>query len=180
MTRSEQLPHFTYFPDPVGHGCVIVQSGICACCATERSHRYVGPRYGVTDEAFVCPWCIADGRAYAKWKMILNDVHGLPATVPRDIMDVILYRTPGYESWQGNRWLFSANDAMLFVGEVTGKQIIAEGVQGKITACFDALAEWQYPREIEALEEIIPGGQPAIYLFQDRATGAYAAYADMT
>ncbi len=173
-------PLFTYFPDPVRNGCIVAQPGLCACCGTKRSHRYVGPRYSVTDAEYVCPFCIADGRAFAKWNMVFNDIHGLPTTVPRKVQDIILHRTPGFQAWQSNRWLFSADDAMIFVGEVTGKAIIAEGELGKITACFEALAEWQLPREAAMLEEVVPGGQPAIYLFQDRATGAFAAYADMT
>lgn len=180
MAGLEKLPQFTYFPDPIGNGCIVADPNVCACCMTEHSHRYVGPRYSVTDVEHICPWCIADGRAAQKWDMSFNDIHGLPATVPDEIRDVILHRTPGFQTWQSNKWLFSADDALVFVGEVTGTMIVRNGDPGQRDACFDAMAKWQIPRSIEMLEEVVPGGQPSIYLFRDRATGTFVAYADMT
>ena len=143
---------------------------------------YVGPVYAHDEIEEVCPWCIADGSAARKWSAQFNDVIRLPDGVPRSVVQEILERTPGFETWQGNQWLFSENDAMIFVGEVIGKDLLNEGSEEKIEASLDALREWNFePDEAtDLLKHVVRGGQPAIYLFQDRQSGEFAAYADMT
>lgn len=128
----------------------------------------------------MCPWCIADGGAAAKWDASFNDIHGVSRLkVPRDVVDIIYRRTPGFSNWQSNMWMFAETDAMVFLGEVNGSNILNEGSAEKIEACLAALAKWQSLRDIEVLKTIMPGGEPAIYLFQDRQTGSFSAYADM-
>jgi uncharacterized protein CbrC (UPF0167 family) len=140
---------------------------------------YVGPIYAVETVEEVCPWCIADGSAAAKWDASFNDLYDAPETVPKHVIDTISSRTPGYQTWQGNGWIFCKEDAHLFVGEVSGTELLAEKNDGKIGACRKALAEWGIGEGFD-LAEIAVGGQPAIYLFQDRKTRGYQAYADMT
>lgn len=140
---------------------------------------YVGPIYSIEDVDEVCPWCIADGKAASKWSASFNDIDNVPDGVPKHVVEIIDGRTPGYEAWQQNRWLFSDRDALVFVGEVVGKDLLNEDDQAKINACRRALSEWSFPPDFN-LSSLVIGGQPAIYLFQDKASGAYEAYADMT
>lgn len=141
---------------------------------------YVGPIYCAANVDEVCPWCIADGRAAMKWDASFNDIHGVHNTnVSREIVDIIYRRTPGFSTWQTNMWMFAETDAMVFLGEVNGKNLLNEGNTEKVEACLAALAKWQSLRAVEALMTIMPGGEPAIYLFQDRQTGSFSAYADM-
>ena len=140
---------------------------------------YVGPIYSEDDVEEVYPWCIDNGKAASKWSACFNDVYNVPDGVPKHVIDIIGRKTPGYESWQGNRWLFSEHDALVFVAEVHGKKLLSEGDEAKINACRSALSELNFPSDFD-LSEVVIGGQPAIYLFHDRATGAYEAYADMT
>ena len=179
MTLPTRLPTFEYFPDPEENGCISAEQTTCPCCGELRSHMYRGPIYATEDIDQVCPWCIADGRAAAKWDASFNDVNGAPDTVPESVIAQIAGRTPGYVTWQGNHWMFSANDALVFVGEVSGNELVAEADRRKMAACRAALAEWHVGAEFD-LADLEVGGQPAVYLFQDRKTGDYAAFADMT
>ncbi len=171
MTSPEsELPVFRYFPDPVGNGCIVREDSTCPCCAAPRHYIYRGPIYcrgGGIEE--VCPWCIADGSAAKKWSaMIFNDlVPDLPATVPNDVVREITERTPGFETWQGNIWLFSRDDAMLFLNEVAGRQLLAEGNAAKIEACLSALGVEDgdlTPQRLEALESVeVVGNRRSIF-----------------
>ncbi|WP_281932193.1 CbrC family protein [Roseibium album] len=174
-----KLPIFEYFPDPIGNGCIVEKKSRCACCEQGRAFMYVGPIYCVDDVSEVCPWCISDGSAAAKWSASFNDIYDVPKGVPQDVVETIDSRTPGYSTWQGNTWLFSATDALVFVGEVIGSAITQENEMEKIAACRTALVDWSFPSDFD-LSNVVIGGQPAIYLFQDKATMEYKAYADMT
>ena len=177
---TQQLPSFTYFQDPVGNGCIVQKQDTCPCCSEQRSHMYVGPIYTTADVEMACPWCIADGTAAAKWSARFNDVDNAPPGVSKQTVLEIETRTPGYSSWQGNIWLFSQTDAMVFLGEVHGGELLQEGNAEKVEACLKALRDWNLDWPAEDLKRVLPGDQPAIYLFQDRTTAAFDAYADMT
>jgi hypothetical protein len=140
---------------------------------------YVGPIYSaeVDDGTEVCAWCIADGSAAAKWSAEFNDVFNRPQGVPSQVVETIKTRTPGYETWQGNRWLFSETDALIFIGEVVGADLLEEGNQAKIDACNAALSNLNLPKDF-SVSEVVKAGEPALYLFQDRATLAFRAYGD--
>lgn len=176
---TDKLPQFEYFPDPLRNGCIVKKQSTCPCCEQARSFMYVGPIYSKHEVAKVCPWCIANGKASSKWSAIFNDMHNVPVGVPQQVLGIICNRTPGYETWQGNQWLFSSSDALVFVGEVKGTTLLNEGNEAKINACRVALSNWNFPPDFD-LSQVVIGGQPAIYLFRDKATGAYEAYADMT
>jgi len=140
---------------------------------------YVGPIYSHHDIQEVCPWCIDDGKAASKWSAIFNDTYNVPNGVPKHVVETIGSNTPGFETWQGNRWLFSENDALVFVGEVKGVALLKEANEAKINACRSALSEWNFPTDFD-WSQVVVGGQPAIYLFQEKVNGAYQAYADMS
>lgn len=176
---ADVLPDFEYFPDPLRNGSIVEKQGSCLCCNQTRAFMYVGPIYSTDDIEEVCPWCIADGKAASKWSASFNGVHHASNEVPLDVVETIDQRTPGFETWQGNAWLFSANDALIFVGEVVGKELLNENNLAKIKACRSALSEWNLPQDFE-LSDVVIGGQPAIYLFQDKFSGTYKAYADRT
>ena len=110
----------------------------------------------------MCPWCISNGEAAIKWSATFNDVYAAPKAVPQRIVEIIEGRTPGYETWQGNRWLFSDTDALVFIGEVNSAQILAEQNSEKIKACLDALRDRKLEWTAVKLERIAIGGQPAM------------------
>lgn len=176
---TEELPKFSYFPDPLGNGCIVPLETKCKCCGQHRQYMYTGPIFCEEEKEEVCPWCIANGLAANKWPAFFNSIHNVPSGVPKTVLDIISYQTPGYENWQDHSWLFSATDALVFVGEVIGANLISEVNNHKIEACMNALSELKFDRMIDNLKHVEIGGSPAIYLFQDKDTGAYRAYADM-
>ncbi len=141
---------------------------------------YVGPIYVVEDIIEVCPWCVADGSAAAKWDASFNVIQGVPGSVPDSVVLEIKARTPGFETWEENHWLYAGSDAMVFLGEVMGREVLDEDDTSKVEACLKALQElnWTPEESRKVLRAVTIAGQPAIYLFQDRHTGDYAAYAE--
>lgn len=65
------------------------------------------------DVSEVCSWCIADESAAAKWSAVFNDLYDVDDDIPEHVIETIEQRTPGYETWQGNRWLFSESIALV-------------------------------------------------------------------
>ena len=128
---------------------------------------YVGPIYCVDDVSEVCPWCIADGSAAAKWSASFNDLYDIPKGVPQHVVRTIDSRTPGYSTWQGNRWLFSEDDALVFVGEVIGSAIVRKNETEKISACRNALVDWNFPSDFD-LSKVVIGASLRFICFKTK------------
>jgi uncharacterized protein len=62
------LPIFPYHRDPIASGSVIESELSCECCAKARGVIYSGNIYTSKKVLTLCPWCIADGSAAAKYK----------------------------------------------------------------------------------------------------------------
>jgi uncharacterized protein len=60
------IPTFRYHPDPL---VSVFQpfEGPCPCCGRPRTIGYIGPFYAEVEVDGICPDCIADGKAAAKW-----------------------------------------------------------------------------------------------------------------
>ncbi len=97
-----ELPKFKYHPDPAGTGSVEQDdSAVCSACGQSRGYIYFDEFDG---DVRVCPWCIADGSANRKFDLEFNDAGTMDDAPPR-VMDEIAQRTPGFASWQQERWL---------------------------------------------------------------------------
>lgn len=116
-----QLPRFNYFRSPLSTGVVQDSKAICRCCGQGRGLIYTGPIYA--EEMLrdcICPWCIADGSAYAKLGAEFNDSAGIGACgdcddVPMEVVEEITQRTPGIATIQGMQWWTHCNDAAVFI-----------------------------------------------------------------
>jgi len=65
---ARPLPVFRYHPDPVATGAIVRSDVACACCGEATGFAYDGPWYATHDpDGVICPWCIADGRAAARF-----------------------------------------------------------------------------------------------------------------
>lgn len=122
---SEPLPSFRYHPDPVATGAVKKSESACICCGRQRGGIYVGPVYSVNElNESLCPWCIADGSAAAKFGASFSDSHPLlQAGVSDAIAEEVNLRTPGFESWQQEHWLSHCNDACEFHGDASVEDV---------------------------------------------------------
>lgn len=98
----EPLPVFPLFRDPVGQGVIVRGEDACLACGRARGWVYTGTMYGPGDNfRKVCPWCIADGTAAAKFGCSFNDPTiypmgpGTPQLSEED-RRLVEDRTPGY------------------------------------------------------------------------------------
>ena len=118
------LPVFKYHRDPVLSGSVQESKKKCKCCRQARGYIYSGPVYAEKDlDEAICPWCIADGSAHAKFDATFVDEENFPDDLPAAAAEEISSRTPGFSAWQSERWLACCGDAMTFVEPVGIKEI---------------------------------------------------------
>lgn len=113
------LPRFPYHPDPIATGAIKASEAACACCGRARGYVYNGGPYSIRDDLDdrICPWCIADGSAART--LDATFVQSTEESLPRGVETRLFERTPGYESWQGERWLVHHGDACEFHGDAT-------------------------------------------------------------
>ena len=114
--NSEALPQFRYHPDPVGSGSVTTSTSICACCGKARGFIYEGPAYSEDDiDDALCPWCIADGSAFVKYEVTFVDSEAFDDDASEDAMSTISERTPGFNTWQSEKWPSCCGEPAAFV-----------------------------------------------------------------
>jgi uncharacterized protein len=114
------LPFFRYHPDPLASGAIEPSELACECCGQSRGFVYRGSIYSRHRLETICPWCIADGAAHAKFDAGFSDEVGLSiANIAPHIIDEIVHRTPGYLCWQDEVWLTHCNDACEFRGNAS-------------------------------------------------------------
>jgi uncharacterized protein CbrC (UPF0167 family) len=137
------LPAFTYFTPAALKAVIETSDDICDSCGQRRGYLYTGPFYAV-EEAALCPHCIADGSAAAKFDGSFNDIvvtfgdqviDTEAAKAPASVIDELLHRTPGYFSWQGNRWAFHCGEGGIFQGRASDDAI--SGASEEAKAHFD-------------------------------------------
>src|SRR5262245_12244012 len=98
--RFSDVPTFKYHPSPLSSGALKDSDDMCECCGLARGYMYEGPVYCTAEVERVCPWCIADGSAHAKWDAQFTDAefrdsHGGHVDLPRAVWEEVLHRTPG-------------------------------------------------------------------------------------
>jgi len=115
-------------------GSVVVSDVKCVCCGNARGYIYTGPVYAKTDglDDALCPWCIADGQAHRMYDATFTDGEGIDGEVSQSAMAEVTRRTPGFNTWQQERWMVCCADAMAFVepfgaAEANGKHIRRQG-----------------------------------------------------
>lgn len=114
------LPHFRYHPEPLASGSIEASAATCQCCGKARGYVYTGSPYSRHElpPGSLCPWCIADGSAAARYEASFSDDYPLlDAGVAANIVTEVCERTPGYASWQQERWLVCCEDACAFRGD---------------------------------------------------------------
>jgi hypothetical protein len=180
----EPLPTFKYHPDPVATGVVEASESPCLGCNRIRGHIYTGP---VDSEKFhhlsgsLCPWCIADGTAAARFGAVFNDA-GTMEEVSPEVRWEIESRTPGFIGWQQEQWLACCGDAAAFLG-LAGAKELRDQFPEAIRAVKEHLEE-DYELEGADLEEFFHAlkkdDQPTAYVFRCLHCRKYLAYVDQT
>ena len=112
-----ELPGFRYHPYPLATGSVVESDATCAACGKTRGYVYTGPVYMQDEPEALCPWCIADGTAAETFGAEFTDFGvGVPDDVPREVLEELAFRTPGFSGWQQERWLYHCGDGAAFLG----------------------------------------------------------------
>lgn len=175
---SETLPFFKYHPNPIETGNVKSSDEICACCENARGFIYTASVYSTHDlDESICPWCIADGSAAEKFDATFND-SGLGSNISNKIIEEISKRTPGYESWQSDIWLYHCEDGCEFHGDLSKQEAKNLEVEAIKKFCIENDLNEEDGREIIQYYE--KGGNPAIYKFVCRHCGEIKFYTDCT
>jgi uncharacterized protein len=67
------LPRFPYHRDPVASGSVRTCDAACECCGESRGILYAGVVYSREQAGSICPWCVFDGSAAARFRASFFD-----------------------------------------------------------------------------------------------------------
>jgi uncharacterized protein len=162
----EPLPQFRYHPNPIQTGVLSESGNVCRACGRARGVIYTGPVYAEVElHDAVCPWCIADGSAAAKFNATFCDDYSLVQQgAPVAIIQEVTCRTPGYISWQSEYWPAHCNDACECHGDLQKKGLAEVDGEAKAWLCkelqIETDNEWR-----DLIHTYEPAGQPAIYLF---------------
>ncbi|MFG1906915.1 CbrC family protein [Kribbella sp. NPDC048928] len=175
-----QLPTFRYHPDPLATGMVKPSEEECLNCGQSRGYLYTGPVYAVeeiVDE--LCPWCIADGSAADRFDATFTDTLGEPDGVPQPVVQEVLTRTPGFDGWQQERWLFHCGDGAAFLGRV-GYEVLRE-LPEAVEMLLEENRQFWSPEQCEYyVRHLDADGEATGYLFRCLQCGTHLAYSDMS
>jgi len=156
--KSLLLLKFKYHPNPLKTEAFKDDMAvICDCCGKETSIYYQG-MYSAKNVDYLCPSCIASGKAAEKFGGVFIQDADTYKTVDDPNKTHQLFKcTPGYESWQGENWLACCNDYCAFLGDVGTMELDDMGIADEV---FNELAY------SDIRKYLTKAGSCAGYLFQ--------------
>jgi hypothetical protein len=180
---SLTLPRFRYHPDPVDTGSIERSGAVCRSCGLARGYIYTGPTSGAENlTRAVCPWCIADGSAAARFSVRFVDPAGIGdygrwPRVPVEVVVEISTRTPAFNGWQQERWWTHCGDGAEFIG-IAGRTELETRWPEAIPAIRDDAAvgnDWD-----DYYARMRSDSSPTAYVFRCRHCGRVGGYSDST
>jgi uncharacterized protein CbrC (UPF0167 family) len=185
MTGMEELPAFPLFRDPVGQESFEESDVECEACGRARGWVYTCGMYGPGDlDRSLCPWCIADGSAAAKFGLSFNDATIYPCLegspqLPKDDQRMVETRTPGFTTWQDNGWRMCCGRACVYIGEAQEGDLM-EGGRWAAAApdIVSSVEDWPEDERAELLDSFGVEGSPAAYIFECGQCGALKGFWD--
>lgn len=176
------LPKFVYHPDPLASGSIGASEAACRCCRRKRGYIYLGPVYSERDDLddALCPWCIADGKAHEKFEASFADEASFPEEIPPEVVEVVAYRTPGFNSWQQEQWLACCGDAAAFLEPIGHAEITARypRLEGALVTYIVQELNISGSAAIRFLQSLRRDASPTAYVFQCRHCDAQPVYVD--
>jgi len=175
------LPVFRYHPDPIASGSIVASEAVCVCCNARRGFIYTGPAYSEAElEDALCPWCIADGSAHETFDAYFTDPACFPDAIPREVIDEIAYRTPGFNAWQAEKWLICCGDAAAFLEPIGSAELRARYPQIEGALMMHIVHELGISggAAVRLLHALDRDQGPTAYVFACRHCDAKPAYVD--
>ena len=124
------LPLFKYSPNAYKLDIFVEEEGTCSICDEKRNLKYNGSFYSIEEPDYICPWCIANGKAAEKYDGEFNDYCGIEgssaesaSTIPKELLLEVSTKTPSYFSWQQEEWMSHCNEPCAFIGYADTKTI---------------------------------------------------------
>ena len=183
MGDKATLPTFRYHPDPIDSGSIVPSNATCRSCGKAPGYIYTGPVYALDElDDSICPWCIADGSAAARFDAEFVDGsavggYGNWESVSPEVVEEISRRTPGFSGWQQERWWTHCGDAAEFLG-VAGRSELQERWPGAIEA-IRAEAELPGDDWDDYFAALSVDNGPTAYVFRCRHCGQLGGYSDI-
>ncbi len=100
---------------------------LCQCCGNPTEY-YLNYIYAKEEVSCICPACVASGAAAEKFDGCFVATSEYDKINNETYAEELLYRTPGYESQLGERWLACCGDYCAFIGYVTTKDLDEMGL----------------------------------------------------
>ena len=124
----------------------------------------------------LCPWCIADGSAAAKFNGEFQDCASIDHVSDPEKVKELTERTPGYHGWQQEYWMAHCDDFCAFMGYVGWKEIEEMGLAQEIEETYrQDLCGFEFA---DIRQYMVQGGSMQGYLFRCLHCGKHFLYAD--
>lgn len=179
-----QLPNFKYHADPIATGSIVPSDTTCACCGASRGYVYAGPVYAEEElEECICPWCIADNAAHEKFDAEFVDAAGVGGygewePVSPEVVQEVVFRTPGFNGWQQERWWTHCGDAAIFLAPAGWNELQSYGPEA-VAAIRAEVGVGRYGMDTETyLKTLNRQHGPTAYVFRCSHCGAFGGYSD--
>jgi len=174
MSPERALPSFRLHPDPVATGAIEPDAdAVCECCGEQTGWNHTAPVYRVGESPeFLCPWCIASGRAARELEVSFAAYTVTNEPIPPESLDEISHRTPCFMSWQDPMWMTHCGDAAAFLGWVGWDTLQS------LPDAQQSLLDYGLPAE--ELPHLVKYGWIAALLFRCLTCGTHVAYYDMS
>ncbi|MDR2834638.1 MAG: CbrC family protein [Bacteroidales bacterium] len=177
-----ELPKFKYSPNAYKIGVFENEEGTCSVCGEKRNVKYTSSFYSTEDPEYICPFCIANGKAAEKYEGEFNDYAGIEGVSPdpnaskpaisKELLLEVSERTPSYNSWQQEVWLSHCNEPCAFIGYADG-----ETIKPFIDELEDDIENNGYDKD-EVLEFLSKNSSMVGYLFQCLHCGKHRLHID--
>jgi len=176
-----ELPDFKYHPNPIATGSIVRSEKVCPVCGQSRGFSYDGVPYGTNELEHICPWCIADGSAHDEFGVEFIDIGGVGGfgeweRVPKEVVEEVAFRTPGFASWQEEHWFTRCGDAAEFLGPMGKEELEKMGPEAIEVVRAESGhqgADWEY--YFSKLDRRLAA---RAYLFRCRHCGKLGGYSD--
>lgn len=176
MSSTSPLPFFRFHPKPLETKAIIPIEIVCRVCLQHRPHKYQGPFYSDVEVEDLCPWCIADGSAAAKYRGEFHDKDSVEGPVGIESIEELIHRTPGYLGLQEDDWPIHCGEICEFLNYAPWTQL--NPFLSELMPDLERIAERLDTQPHRLIEELESGHSLQSYLFRCSLCGSHRLAVD--